>query len=201
MSDCCSIQAPNDNKKKILWIVLWLNLIMFVVQVSAAIIGHSSSLFADSMDMFGDFITYAASIIAIGKSDKWLVAVSKFKAYIIMLFAGIVVIEVIFKLLYPLEPSVAIMAYFSLIAMVVNLICFILLSKEKDTDINMHSTWICSRNDLIGNFLVLVAAGLVYLFASKWPDIVIGFCFSVYLFYSARLILSKAKPSNVDVAG
>jgi len=38
----------------------------------------------------------------------------------------------------------------------------------------MRSAWICSRNDVIGNAGVLVAAVLVWLTSSPVPDIVIG---------------------------
>jgi Co/Zn/Cd efflux system component len=37
----------------------------------------------------------------------------------------------------------------------------------------MSSTWLCSRNDLIANVGVLVAASSSYLLVSRWPDIII----------------------------
>jgi Co/Zn/Cd efflux system component len=37
----------------------------------------------------------------------------------------------------------------------------------------MSSTWLCSRNDLIANVGVLLAAGSSYILASRWPDIIV----------------------------
>jgi Co/Zn/Cd efflux system component len=38
----------------------------------------------------------------------------------------------------------------------------------------MRSAWLCSRNDVIGNAAVLVAAAAVAVTSSPWPDIVVG---------------------------
>ena len=38
----------------------------------------------------------------------------------------------------------------------------------------MSSTWLCSRNDVIANVGVLVAAVAAYVLASRWPDIIVG---------------------------
>lgn len=193
MGDCCSPNSHATQKRQIIWIVLWLNVVMFAVQISAAVIGHSSSLLADSIDMLGDAITYAASLIAIGKSDKWLIGVSKLKAWIITGFACIILIEITYKLIVPIMPSSHIMLWFSLLALIVNFICLWLLTRHKNADINMRSTWICARNDVIGNALVIFAAGLVWWLNSRWPDIILAAIFAIYLLYSAQQIFREIK--------
>jgi Co/Zn/Cd efflux system component len=60
------------------------------------------------------------------------------------------------------------------LAFAANLWCLALLWRRRGDDINMRSAWICSRNDVIGNVAVLVAAGAVAVTGSPWPDIVIG---------------------------
>lgn len=71
MKDCCQLEIRNKKIFKILWIVLWINLIVFFAQFVAAIIANSSSLLADSIDMIGDVLAYAISIYAFNKGEKW----------------------------------------------------------------------------------------------------------------------------------
>ena len=48
-----------------------------------------------------------------------------------------------------------------MIALQANTVCFILLTRFRDWDVNLRATWTCSRNDMIGNLGVLLAAGLI----------------------------------------
>lgn len=78
------------------------------------------------------------------------------------------------------------------VALLANISCLILLLRHRDDDINMKSTFICSRNDIISNIGVLCAALLVQLMNSKWPDIFIGYAIAIIFFRSAWSILSAS---------
>lgn len=56
-------------------------------------------------------------------------------------------------------------------------------------DINLQSAWVCSRNDVIGNVSVLVAAIAVNLTGSPWPDILVGLLVAMVFCYSAIEII------------
>jgi Co/Zn/Cd efflux system component len=71
-------------------------------------------------------------------------------------------------------PSVETMGIVGAVALAANIVCFSLLYRHRADNLNMSSTWLCSRNDLIANVGVLVAAGAAYLLASRWPDIIVG---------------------------
>ena len=58
------------------------------------------------------------------------------------------------------------------VALAANAVCFALLYRHRADNLNMSSTWLCSRNDLIANVGVLGAAGAAFLLASRWPDII-----------------------------
>ena len=58
--------------------------------------------------------------------------------------------------------------------LVANVSCFILLMRHRTDDLNMRSTWVCSRNDVIANGGVLLAAAGVAITRTVWPDILIG---------------------------
>ena len=55
-----------------------------------------------------------------------------------------------------------------------NLTCLALLYRYRAHDMNMSSTFECSRNDVIANVGVLLAAAGVWWWDSAWPDIAVG---------------------------
>ncbi len=59
-------------------------------------------------------------------------------------------------------------------AIVANGIVALMLYRFRTGDANMRSVWICSRNDVIGNLAVLVAAAGVFGTRTGWPDIVVA---------------------------
>ena len=193
MSNCCDIESTKHQKRRVLIIVLVINTLMFITQVSAALIAHSTALLADSLDMLGDALTYGISLYAVEQGGEWIAKASKFKAYIILTLSVIVIFEAAVKLFYfEVFPSVSMMAIFSLLGLVANGICLYLLTQHRHHDVNMRSTWICARNDIIGNTAVLLTAGFVAFSNSHWPDIIVGLCFAVLLIYSAIQILREA---------
>jgi Co/Zn/Cd efflux system component len=89
-------------------------------------------------------------------------------------------------------PSVETMGIVGAIALFANLVCFFLLYRHRGDNLNMSSTWLCSRNDLIANVGVLIAAGVTYLLASRWPDIIVGCIIAILFLRSAFSVLSQA---------
>jgi Co/Zn/Cd efflux system component len=90
-------------------------------------------------------------------------------------------------------PDAFNMGVFGLLALIANTISFLLLMAYRDGDINMRATWICTRNDMINNVGVLIAAGLVYWFSSPLPDIIIGLIIAVIVMRSAWGVIREAK--------
>ena len=85
------------------------------------------------------------------------------------------------------------MGMFGVIALLAITLCFVLLSRFRDGDINLRATWICSRNDMIGNLGVLLAAGVVTWLDSSVPDIVIGLLIAAVVIRSAWRIVMEAR--------
>lgn len=194
MSDCCSVSASSSQKKPVLITVLILNAVMFIVQISAAVIGHSTSLLADSFDMLGDALTYSFSLYVVNRSTVWQTRAALLKAGIIMVFAIGIVLEAVIKVtVTEAMPDIMIMTVFSVVALLVNGLCFYLLTRHRHADINLYSTWICARNDIICNVSVLAAAGLIYVLDSRWPDIIIGLLLAGVLLKSAWGIIYQTK--------
>jgi Co/Zn/Cd efflux system component len=64
--------------------------------------------------------------------------------------------------------------------------------KYRDGDANVRSVWLCSRNDAIGNVAVMIAAGAVWLTASKWPDLIVAALMAGLFLSSAMQILRQS---------
>ena len=197
--DCCSdkereIAAFRHGMGRVLWIVLAINAAMFLAEFGAGIVAQSSALIADSVDMLGDALVYAMSLYALHKSDRWRAGAALLKGGIIAAFGIGVFVEVGLKIVYGVTPLAGLMAVFGLIALAANLACLGLLYRYRRQDVNMSSTFECSRNDVIANTGVLLAAAGVFVFASPWPDIVVGLIIAAVFFRSALRVLKAAWP-------
>lgn len=196
MSKCCnqdcSIDKLHEKQRGTLQIVLGINAVMFIVIVIAAVVGKSTALMADSLDNFGDALTYALSLYAVSRGATVKAKVALFKGYLILLAAIIVAIQIVYKLFVPSVPIFEIMGIFSLLGLTANSLCLFLLWRHRNEDINMSSVWECSRNDIAANLSVFVAAGAVWFTGSGWPDIVVALGLVWLLISSAIRVISSA---------
>lgn len=199
--DCCSSKgqelerlAGQANQRRVLVIVLIINAMMFVVEFGAGIIAGSTALMADASDMLGDALVYGVSIYAISRSARWKAGAAAFKGALILLLGVGIVMNIVVKINSGVPPSSTLMLAFGAAALVANLACLVLLWRFRSHDLNMASTFECSRNDVISNMGVLIAAVAVAALASPWPDIVIGAAIAVIIFRSSARVLSEAVP-------
>lgn len=200
-AECCSAKSNELEKlarqveqRRVLVIVLAINAIMFVLEFGAGIIAGSTALMADASDMLGDALVYAVSIYALARSDRWKAGAAMLKGFLILALGVGIIFNVVAKIESGLPPSSALMSIFGGLALVANLACLRLLWRFRAQDVNMASTFECSRNDVINNCGVLLAAFLVWWFASPWPDIVIGGLMAVIFLRSAVRVIADAAP-------
>lgn len=194
---CCEnkgkdLAALREKQGSVLKIVLVINAVMFGIEFVSGILSKSSALTADSLDMLGDAIIYGFSLYVLYRSNQWKAKAAFLKGIIIVGFASFVLIDTTIKMLSSSMPVAETMGLIGALALVANGACLFLLLKHRHDDINMRSTFICSRNDIISNTGVLVAAFLVQYFHSKWPDIIIGYTISILFFRSAWPILKES---------
>jgi Co/Zn/Cd efflux system component len=200
-ADCCSAKgrelegiARQHEQRRVLLIVLFINTAMFFAEFGAGIIAGSAALMADSVDMFGDALVYGLSIFALSRSDRWKGGAALAKGVFILAFGVGVAIDIAVKLGSGVPPSSTLMLIFGGLALAANLICLRLLWRFRRQDVNMASTFECSRNDVISNVGVLAAAGLVALTASPWPDIIVGGAIALLFLRSAVQVIRSSIP-------
>jgi Co/Zn/Cd efflux system component len=174
MDECCEVREIPREQRRTLQIVLLINAVMFLTESGAGVLAHSTALFADSLDMLGDAVVYGFSLYVIGRGIAWQARAALLKGLIMAAFGIGLLVQVAFKITRGVTPTVEVMGVVGTLAFAANLWCLALLWRRRGDDINMRSAWICSRNDVVGNAAVLVAAGAVAVTGSPWPDIVIG---------------------------
>ena len=197
MSSCCEnksceLETLRVTQSRTLKWVLAINLSMFFIEYSAGILAHSTALLADSLDMLGDALVYGFSLYVLNRSQKWLAVSALFKGLIMLAFGLFVLAEAGYKIINPVLPTAELIGSIGLLALLANLVCLRLLWSHKTDDINMRSVWLCSRNDVIANSGVILAAGAVWLLQSRWPDIVVGLAIAILFLRSAWSVLSES---------
>lgn len=196
----CEIEKLRERQRGTLKAVLVVNAIMFFVLAGSAFYGKSTALFSNSLDNLGDALTYGLSLYVVAKSNTAKAKVALFKAGLIFLGACAVWVQIIQKLITPELPSYEIMGIFSLADLTTNSFCLFLLWKHRGEDINMSSVWECSRNDIMVNISVFIAAGAVWFFESGWADIIVASCLGILLLSSSfRVLRSSLKELRNEI--
>jgi Co/Zn/Cd efflux system component len=196
MSGCCdhdcSLDRLRERQRGTLRVVLGINAVMFAAIAAAGLYGRSTALLADSLDNLGDAFTYGLSLYAVSRGTVAKARVALVKGGLILLAAGVVIAQVGYRILVPEIPIFEVMGAFSLLGLVANSLCFLLLWQHRRDDINMSSVWECSRNDIASNLSVFAAAGAVWLTGSGWPDLVVASGLAWLLIRSAVRVISGA---------
>jgi len=194
MDDCCQaksgeLTAMRNQHRNVLVLVLVINAMLFVVEAAAGLLASSTALLADSLDMFGDSLVYGFSLYVLGQSAEWKAKAALLKGAIMALFGAGVLIEAVYKTITGIVPTADTMGLIGALVLLGNGICFFLLFRHRSDDLNMRSTWLCSRNDIIANVAVLIAAALVKIFDTSWPDILVGAAIAALFLKSASSVL------------
>lgn len=168
------MQALQSKQRRILIIVLSINIATFLMMVAAAILSRSSSLLSGGLDNFGDALTYVLSLAVVGASAQAKARVAVFKGCLILGAAIAVGAQIAWRLTNPTVPLFETMGAAALLNLGANAFCLYLLTPYRRGDVNMASAWECSRNDVIEGFAVLAAAACVGLFGTGWPDLIVA---------------------------
>lgn len=194
--DSCStdkIAKASKQQKRVLIIVLLINAGMFVVEFMAGLISHSTALMADSLDMLADALIYALGLFALGRAEHWKNRAALTSGIFQMILGMGILLQPIYLLSTNNMPDAFNMGVFGVLALIANSISFFLLMAYRDGDINMRATWVCTRNDMINNVGVLIAAGLVYWLSSPLPDVIIGLIIAFIVMRSAWGVIREAR--------
>jgi Co/Zn/Cd efflux system component len=196
MSDaCCHVSAPPRelSYRRVLWIALVANAVMFCVELAASIVSGSSALAADAGDFLGDTANYALSLGAIALGGQWISRVALLKGAAMSIYGLGILAYASWRAWVGVPPEPITMGAIGLLALFVNLGVGALLFQFRRGDANMRSVWLCTRNDVIANLAVLVAAAGVFGTGTVWPDIVVAAGLALLGVISGRIVLRMAR--------
>ena len=89
-------------------------------------------------------------------------------------------------------PEPITMGVVGVAALIANGVCLLLLYAYRDGDANMQSVWICSRNDVLGNLAVLLAAVGVFGTGTGWPDLIVATIMAGLALQGAAIVVRQA---------
>jgi Co/Zn/Cd efflux system component len=176
-----------------LWAVLAINAVMFAVEVAAGLAAGSASLQADALDFLGDAGNYAISLFVVGMALRYR-AIAAFVKGSTMAIFGLWVLGITgWHAWHGTLPQALTMGAVGFTALAANAASFGLLWRHRSGDANMRSAWICTRNDVLGNLAVLLAALGVFGTGTGWPDILVATIMASLALQGAFIVIQQAR--------
>jgi Co/Zn/Cd efflux system component len=175
--DHCDMADPhrgNPAYRRVLWAVLAINAVMFAVEIGAGLAAGSAALQADALDFLGDSANYAISLFVVGMALRHRAMAAFAKGGTMGVFGLWVIATVLWHAAHGTLPSAFTMGAVGFAALAANAASFGLLWAHRGGDANMRSAWICTRNDVLGNLAVLLAAAGVFGTGTGWPDVIVA---------------------------
>jgi Co/Zn/Cd efflux system component len=177
----------------VLWAALGINGVMFIAEVLAGLAAGSVSLQADALDFLGDAGNYGISLFVVGMALHARARAAQLKAATMALFACWVIAITTWQAVSGTLPHAVTMGTVGFIALAANAAVFAMLWAYRSGDSNMRSVWLCSRNDVIGNIAVLIAAAGVFGTGTPWPDIIVAAVMAFLALQASLQILRQAR--------
>lgn len=179
-------------KRRTLWIVLWLNVAIAIGFFATGYAGDSNALVANGVDNSSDALVYALSLLALTRTRRWKRIAARVSGVMLLVLAAGVVADAIRRYLGGSEPGGTLMMAMAAIASVVNLLSLKLLNRLNSQDVNLRAATTFSFNDFISNGGIIVAGIAVQVTGANWPDLVVGAAVACVALYGAIDILRDA---------
>lgn len=172
-----------------LWTVLVINAGMFVVELAAGLWFRSAGLVADSFDMFADAAVYGLSLYAVGRPVRHQLRAAHVSGFVQLGLAAYAALEVVRRFVSDAGPEPVGMMGVAAVALLANITCLVLVSRQRDAGAHMKASYIFSTNDVLANIGVIAAGGLVGWTGSRVPDLLAGAAIAVLVLIGALRIL------------
>lgn len=195
-ASCCNqstdTHRANEGYRRVLWAVLAINAAMFAVEVAAGLAAGSASLQADALDFLGDAGNYAISLFVVGMTLHYRALAALLKGATMGVFGVWVIGVTLWHAWQGTLPEAFVMGAVGTAALLANALSFGLLWAYRGGDSNMRSAWICTRNDVLGNLAVLLAAFGVFGTGAGWPDIAVAAIMATLALQGAWVVIDRS---------
>jgi Co/Zn/Cd efflux system component len=190
--------ATNLGLRRVVRRVAALNLGYFGIEFAVALAIGSVSLFADSIDFLEDASVNLLIVLGLGWSLRQ-------RAQLGMALAGILLVPGLAtlwtaweKFMAPVPPEPVALTLAGTGAMLVNFACALMLARYRAHGGSLtRAAFLSARNDVLANIAIIVA-GLVtaYLWASAWPDLIVGLAIAAMNADAAREVWEAAREEH-----
>jgi Co/Zn/Cd efflux system component len=170
----CSAPQTDERYRRVLWVALAVNMVMFAVEILASILAGSVSLRADALDFLADSANYAVALLVVGLALRWRARAALLKGGVMGLFGLWVAVSTIHHAITATVPHAEMMGAVGLLALAANLGVAALLYRYRLADSQALSVWLCTRNDCVANLAVIIAGAGVWASGTPWPDIAVA---------------------------
>lgn len=181
--------SGNEAEATVLWIMLAINALMFAIELVAGWWADSAGLIADAMDMFADAAVYGMALYAVGRSLRHKQRAARFSGWLQLLLALWALAETVRRMLVVASPEGATMIAISVLALLANVVCLLLIARHRDGEVHMRASYIFTANDVLANLGVILAGLLVGWLGHPWPDWAIGTVIGLVVLGGALRIL------------
>ena len=201
MSGGHEVDAGSPEKRKTLWVVLWLNVAIAIGFFAVGYFADSDALLANGLDNSSDAIVYALSLLALTRSRTWKRGAARFSGIMLLVFSAGVIFDAYRRFVEGSDPGGMLMMAMAFVAGLVNLYCLRLLQKVENKDVNMRAATTFSFNDFISNGGIIIAGIVVLITGANWPDLVVGIAVACIALYGGVQILRDTHMDVHDEAG
>lgn len=198
MSDCgCSnASAETDAQRKVLWIALLLNAIMFIGETGAGVVSHSTGLIADGIDMLADAAAYAIALTAVTRGPRFKANAATASGSVLIVLGLGILAEVARRFMFGSRPEGHWMISVGAVALLVNAFVLWQLGKQRRDEVHIRATWIFTRADVIANAAVVASGLAVLVTANRVFDLIVGCGIGIFILREASEILLDAQRSR-----
>lgn len=179
--------------RRALWIVVILNAGYGIIEMIGGFLSGSQALKADALDFLGDGSITLLGLVAIGWSLTWRARSALIQGIFLGAMGVGVLAHTAYRVLVLHTPEAELMGVLGIIALVINIIAIVVLLPHRRGDSNVRAVWLFSRNDALGNFAVVIAAGLVFWTGTAWPDLIAAAIIATLFLQSSWSIIKDAK--------
>lgn len=180
-------------ERRVLLVVLALNVLLVVVLAIAGVLGDSSGLIANALDNASDSVVYAISLFAVGRGARWKARAARVSGVLLLVLAAGVLADAWRRFTSGEAPVGALMMGMGVASAALNLLCVRLLRRIETDDVNIRAATTFSANDAVSNVGILVAGALVAWTGRMWPDLVVGVAVALVALWGGIEILRDAR--------
>lgn len=192
------IETLEHDQRRALTIALGLNVAMFLIGTAAGVLGHSSGLIADALDMLADATGYAVGLLAIGRATRFKSWSTTLNGSLLLVLGTGVIIDAARRWFEGHHPVGWIMILIASVALLVNgSVLLFVLKPFRQGEMFLRSFWLDTRADVVANVGVILSGVLVMTLRSSVPDVLIGIAIGSYVIKEALEILREARTADI----